>query len=125
MRDSESGVETGLFQAAYRLRDSDDLTPEDRVILHDSLSWFNANLPKPGRFNRTKSKGHDRRNAAGIAWFRDTATECIRRMFVIKKVLEAHGYSISLIRAERVGYIVYEDVLQVVAEPFAETRTAG
>jgi hypothetical protein len=125
MRDAESGVETGLFQVAYRLRDSANLAPDDRVVLRDNLSWFDTNLPKPDRFNRTKSKGHYRRNAAGIAWFRDTATECIRRMFAIKKVLEAHGHTISLIRAERVGYIVYEDALQVVAEPFAERRTQG
>jgi hypothetical protein len=124
-RDSESGVETGLFQVAYRLRDSDEVTPEDRLILHDCLSWFDANLQKPHRFNRTKSKGHYRRNAAGIAWFRDTATECIKRMFAIKEVLEANGYTISLIRTERIGYLVYEDALQVIAEPFAETRTAG
>jgi hypothetical protein len=35
----------------------------------------------------------------------------------------ANGYSVALIREERVGYIVYQDDVQVIAEPFADTRT--
>ena len=33
------------------------------------------------------------------------------------------GYAVTLIHEEHVGYFVYEDEVQVVAEPFAETRT--
>ena len=38
-------------------------------------------------------------------------------------VLEAHGYHVSILLEERLGYIVYEDEHQVIAEPFADTRT--
>jgi hypothetical protein len=37
-------------------------------------------------------------------------------------LLQENGYPIEIIRAERVGYIVYEDEQQVVAEPFSDTR---
>jgi hypothetical protein len=44
-------------------------------------------------------------------------------MHEIKRVLEANGHVVHLLREERVGYIVYSDEAQVVAEPFADTRT--
>jgi len=97
----------------------------DFKMLRDTLAWFDANLQKPSRFNRTRSKGYYRRTPSGIAWFRDTATECITRMHDLKTVLEAHGYPVAIIREDRVGYVVYEDEQQVVAEPFADTRAVA
>jgi len=64
-----------------------------------------ANLAVPTRFNRTTSKAHYRRNATGISWFRDSAHEHITRI---------HDLA-------RIGFVVYEDEHQVVAEPFANT----
>jgi hypothetical protein len=122
-RDRDSGVEAGLFGLAYELRDSADLPVSDREALHEALAWFEQHLDTPARFNRTSSKGHYRRSGKGIAWFRDTAAECIRRMHRIKDVLESHGHHVTMIREDRVGYVVYEDELQVVAEPFADTST--
>jgi len=46
-------------------------------------------------------------------------------MHQIKKVLEANGHQVATIKETRVGYVVYEDALQVVAEPFSETQTGG
>jgi hypothetical protein len=34
---------------------------------------------------------------------------------------EHHGISVRMLKADRVGYIVYEDDFQIVAEPFADT----
>jgi hypothetical protein len=79
-RHPDSGVADGVFRTAYALRDAENVTPEDRAVLSDELSWFEEHLPTPTRLNRTTSKGHYRRNAKGIAWFRDTAAECIARM---------------------------------------------
>ena len=100
-RDSDSGVSTGVFQAAHELLDSGELGETELILVREALDWFNANLPRPERFNRTTSKGHYRRRAAGIAWFRDTATECLMRMHALKAVLDAHGRPVSIRRGWR------------------------
>jgi hypothetical protein len=46
-------------------------------------------------------------------------------MHAVKEVLEGYGHPVSLVREERVGYIVHEDEFQVIAEPFSETKTTG
>ena len=84
--DPDSGVAQGVFAIAYQLRDSSDIGPADRETLLRNLKWFEDNLQTPSRFNRTKSKGFYRRQARGIAWFRDTATEHLARMHLIKCV---------------------------------------
>lgn len=44
-------------------------------------------------------------------------------MHVLKRVLESHGLAVTVVQETHVGYVVYEDEAQVVAEPFADTRT--
>ena len=44
-------------------------------------------------------------------------------MNVLKRIAEACGFHITVIREDRLGYIVYEDEFQVVAEPFKDTQT--
>ena len=119
----ESGVEDGLFGLAYELRDSPRVAAEDRAALADALTWFAKHLDTPSRFNRTKSKGFYRRNTRGIAWFKDTAAEHLACMHEIRRVLEQNGHVVEILSEARVGYVVYEDTFQVVAEPFSETRT--
>lgn len=121
--DPDSGVAVGLFHCAYKLRDSIDVPEDDRKILREHLAWFEDRLPQPRRFNRTKSKGYYRRKTKGISWFRETAKEHLARMEAVRRIAEALGHSVRLIREERVGYVVYEDEYQVVAEPFKETRS--
>ena len=122
-RHPDSGFNNGLFGLAYKLRDDPAVDAKDRESLKQALAWFDEHLPKPKRFNRSKSKGYYRRNTKGIAWFRDSATDCVAKMHQIKNVLEANGYHVATIKETRVGYIVYEDASQVVAEPFSETQT--
>ena len=122
-RHPESGVEEGLFRAAYRLRDSARVEAEDRRLLTEVLDWFGKNVVTPDRFNRSKSKGFYRRTTRGIAWFRDSATECLSRMHRMRAVLEKYGHPVTMLTETRVGYVVYEDELQVVAEPFSDTQT--
>ena len=99
----------------------------DRSVLTEALAWFGEHLPTPARFNRTRSKGYYRRATRGIAWFRDTASvsEHIAQMHRIMAILEAYGHPVMIIRESRVGYLVYEDEFQVIAEPFADTRTGA
>jgi len=124
-RHPQSGVEAGVLSVAYALRNDANTHPDDRTSIEDGLAWFEQHLPTPDRFNRTTSKGHYRRAPRGIAWFRDTAAECISRMHDLKRILERNGHSVEIVRENRVGYVVYEDEFQVVAEPFSDTRTHG
>ena len=94
-------------------------------MLQEALAWFEKHVTVPERFNRSKSKGYYRRKSRGVAWFRDSATECISRMHELKRIVECSGCPVDIVREERVGYIVYEDEWQVIAEPFSETRTRG
>jgi hypothetical protein len=119
----DSGVEDGTFRLAYELRDSSHVEAADRDLLAENLAWFEKNLETPTRFNRTKSKGFYRRKTRGIAWFKDTATEHLARMQQIKVVLERYGHSVVMLSESRVGYVVYDDDFQVVAEPFSDTQT--
>jgi hypothetical protein len=119
----DSGGEDGTFRLAYELRDSSHVEAADRDLLAENLAWFEKNLETPTRFNRTKSKGFYRRKTRGIAWFKDTATEHLARMQQIKVVLERYGHSVVMLSESRVGYVVYDDDFQVVAEPFSDTQT--
>lgn len=121
-RHPDSGVSDGVFRAAYRLAESSDVAAGDREALRENLAWFEKNLRTPCRFNRSASKGWYRRRTRGIAWFRDSARECIARMYELSACLERNGYHVRQIREGRIGYVVYEDDLQVVAEPFSDTR---
>jgi hypothetical protein len=116
-------VEQGIFPLAHKLRDDPSVASENRAVLTEHLSWFDKHLAEPKRFNRSTSKGFYRRTTKGIAWFRDSAGECLERMHGMKAVLEAEGHVVHMITEERVGFVVYEDEMQVIAEPFAETRT--
>jgi hypothetical protein len=114
-----------MLQRAYALRAAKHLAPDDRQSIETLLTWLENNLATPTRFNRTRSKGYYRRNTKGIAWFRDTAHEHLSRMHELKRILETHGESVELIREDRIGYVVYEDAIQAVAEPFSDTRTGA
>jgi hypothetical protein len=96
---------------------------EDRRLLTELLHWFGENLATPDRFHRSKSKGFYRRTTRGIAWFKDSASDCLSRMHRMRVILEKYGHPVTMLTEGRVGYVVYEDELQVVAEPFADTQT--
>lgn len=117
----ESEVRDGLFAAAWRLRQDPALPAADEGLLRDLMTWFGSNMRMPDRFNRTKSKGHYRRAAKGLSWFKDTATDHIARMRQIAEILERHGIHTETVHTDRPGYIVYEDEHQIVAEPFNDT----
>jgi hypothetical protein len=107
------------------LRDSPSVHEHEREELKAILEWFDQNLKTPKRFNSSRSKGHYRRKTRGIAWFKDTSAECMGKMHRLKDILESHDHPVRMIRETRVGYIVYEDDLQVVAEPFSDTDKTG
>jgi hypothetical protein len=44
-------------------------------------------------------------------------------MHEIAAILERHGHPVTLLSEARVGYVIWEDEFQVIAEPFSDTRT--
>ena len=110
------------FQAAYELKRSVRIFGADRAALESLLDWFHAHLDLPDRFTRTKSKGQGRARK-GLSWFKPGAIEAIRKMREMTEILSRHGYLVEELKTERPGFVIYEDDLQVVAEPFAETPT--
>jgi hypothetical protein len=118
-------VGQGIFETVYSLRDSNEVDRVHQGEFTQLLTWFEDNIPTPTRFNRTSSKGHYRRRTRGIAWFRDSARECLTKMHALRRLLEIYGHPVDLIQEDRVGYVIYKDAVQVVAEPLSETRTGN
>src|SRR5277367_2518100 len=115
--DKNSGKELGVFHAMGRLRDSGKLTPHEEEQ-HDLIrKWFNENLEKPTRFTASKPPLY-RKQPKAISWFKDEAHEHIACIREIVTILQGHGISVQILKTERVGYVVYEDAYQIVAEPF-------
>jgi len=55
-----------------------------------------------------------------VCWFKSSAMQHIGRIYEMVCILEQHGIYVQVLKADRPGYIVYQDEHQVVAEPFAD-----
>jgi len=119
--DEDSERALGVFHAVRYLRDAGKLYAyeEDQ---HDMVRWwFNENLEKPTRFTASKPPFYRKQNKA-ISWFKHTASEHLARVRELAAILDDHGVPVRTLKAKRVGYVVYEDEYQIVAEPFADTE---
>ena len=115
----DSNSETGVFQAAARLREDPSLPEHEYAVLREIGDWFNLHLEKPPKFGKSKAWHRDKPGKA-ISWFKDTAREHIGRAREMVFILENHGIHARMITTDRPGYVVYEDEFQIVAEPFAD-----
>ena len=115
-RDSRSGAPAGIISAAYELLRSGSLADYEVENLKQSLDWLESHLPVPSKFSRKQNDSH--KNHHGVSWIRSDSLPVISTLRGIQAILENHGVSVNVQRAERPGYIVYEDEYQVVAEPF-------
>lgn len=114
----------GFFTAAYDLRAQDGIDASDRKQLEDMLAWFRLNLGLPSKFARSKSKGAYRREQTpGLSWFKPGAKEHLSMAYELADLLGRHGYHIEILKTERPGFVIYEDDVQLIAEPFADTKT--
>jgi hypothetical protein len=118
--DRDSGRRQGLFQAAKSLMDSGVLSQPDYERLEALRSWFNEHLERPTRL-AVSSRPHAK--AQAISWYRDSATLHIAKMREFQEVLERYGLMVEIIKAKRLGYVLYEDEFQVSAYPFSDTPT--
>jgi hypothetical protein len=108
----------GFFQAAAVAR-RDAETPgylHDRIA--ELLAWFGDNLKEPDRGPLRTGR---RATTTGLSWFRPEASEHIEKAFELCGILQELGYPITVLKTTRPGFIVYEDAIQIVAEPFADT----
>jgi hypothetical protein len=119
--DEDSNEELGVFHAVRDLREEGKLYPyeEDQ---HDLIrQWFNENLEKPTKFTASKPPFYRKKNKA-ISWFKDSAGDHLAHVRSLVAILQNHGVSVRILKTERVGYVVYEDEYQIVAESFSDTQ---
>ena len=113
--DPLSGVEKGIFKIAYQLRDEALLHQIEVDYLLDLLAWFKEHLPIPTEFGSIINGDPDTNR--GICWFRASSNEVVTKVWELKTFMESQGILIDVLKADSVGYWLYEDEHQVVAEP--------
>jgi hypothetical protein len=116
--DCVSGVEAGVFVVAYDLYYSSRLPDYETEQLRALFDWFDLNLEYPTRFSRSKRHWGA---GKGVCWFKPTANAHLSKIHEMIFILENNGVLIRMIKASKVGYVVYEDEHQIVAEPFSDT----
>lgn len=119
--DEDSERALGVFHAIGYLRDGGELHDYEEEQ-HDIVRWwFNQNLERPTRFTTAKAPCYRKKNRA-LCWFKDTAVEHLGHVREMVSILENHDVHVRILKAKRVGYVVYEDEYQIVAEPFADMK---
>ena len=61
------------------------------------------------------------RNQA-ISCFKDNAKDHLAHIRDLVAILQNHGIVVRMLKTDRVGYVVYEDEYQIVAEPSNHLR---
>lgn len=118
----QTAARRGFFCVAYEAVVSPDIEQIVATEIQGHLAWFKSNLRVPPNFSRTNSKGaYQREFTLGLSWFRADAQEMLDRAWDLTWLLREQGYVIDVIRSEKIGYVIYEDKFQVVAEPFQDT----
>ena len=116
--DEDSHVSAGLFCAAFKLLDEMVLSDHEYDAVADLMGWFRVNLRGPFEY-RLRSRWRAPRS---ICWFRCTAYEHLARARDLATILEDRDVFIRTIRCHKTGYVLYEDEIQVLAQPFADMR---
>ena len=102
----------GLFGAAYACRDSPDADATDRATLDEQLERFAREL-----------RPHRPRASTAVFWFRSTASDHVRRAWIMVNVLQRCGFDLRMLVHQRPpGRVVYSDAFQVAASPTASCR---
>jgi len=109
-QNERSASRLGILQLAFELRDSGSLPKYAEEVLLTNISWIKEHLHSP---EILREEGRHR----AICWFHPRAREALKRIRVIKAVLEEAGYPIDQVKTRDPGEILYEDSWQVVATP--------
>ena len=122
-RHPETNEPMGIFEAVDFLPPAGQLADWDERRLAELRAWFVAHLPFPDRTGRAQ-----RPNAAhrALSWFKASAKDHIAQARELAALLEANDIRTEMLTSDRPGYIVYEDEVQVLAEPFrGESRASA
>ncbi len=111
----ESHSPTGVFQAAYALRNSGALARYEERQINDALEWFGTHLDAPECLEEPE---HYR----AICWFRHRAVKPMRYIWPMVHVLNEHGVYVRLYKTDDPGIVIYEDDWQVAAKPRRKRR---
>ncbi|MGA2428078.1 MAG: hypothetical protein ABSH13_06210 [Candidatus Acidiferrum sp.] len=115
----DSAKELGVFHAILRLQEEGKLQQHEEELHDLTRQWFDENSERPTRFTASKPPFYRKPNKA-ISWFKDTARDHLSHMRDLVAILQNHGISVRMLKTDRVGYVVYEDEYQIVAEPFTD-----
>lgn len=96
------------------------MSAPDIEYLDSIRNWFNLHLEKPTRLS-VSSRDHAK--AQALSWFKPAATDHIAKMREFQELMERYGVVVEMIKARRLGYVLYEDEFQVAAYPFNDTPT--
>jgi hypothetical protein len=116
--DNDSHVPAGLFCAAFDLIDDGKLSDHDYDELADLMRWFRLHLNGPFE-HRLRKPWRARRS---ICWFKSEAHEHVKHAWRLVNVLKRNEVLVRMIKSQTVGYIIYEDPAQVLAQPSADVR---
>ena len=119
-KDQESAQALGIFQAFFELRDEGELYPYEEEHFDLIRRWFNEHLQRPTCLAAPKPPFYRRPHRA-VCWFKDSAREHLGWAWSMVAILQDHQIPVRMLKTERVGYVVYEDEYQIVAEAFADT----
>lgn len=122
-RHPETNEPMGIFEATRLLPRVGSLPDWDEHRLAELTKWFRAHLPFPDRTARTQRPNGPHR---ALSWFKPSAVEHIAQARELAALLEANDIRTEMLTSDRPGYIVYEDDVQVLAEPFrGDSRGTG
>ena len=114
-RHPDTGVPMGIFGAIRLLPPVGRLPDWDELRLKELTAWFGAHLPSPTRVARSRRpNGHH----AAVSWFKASARLHIAQARELAALMEANDVRVEERWTRRPGYVVYEDAVQLLAEPF-------
>lgn len=117
-KNEDSHVAAGLFCAAFDLIHEGELPDHDYAELDELMNWFRLRLKGPFEY-RLRKPWRARRS---VCWFKSDANEHVRQAWLMMKILERNDVFMRMIKARFVGYVIYEDEVQVLAQPSADMR---
>jgi hypothetical protein len=112
------GYRSGIFVVAYHVWLEHRLAKVDQDELRALLDWFEEHLSMPPRFAASRRPHAE---STAISWIRASAHEHMKRLRRLAAMIDAAGITVDELRTKRPGYIVYQDLHQVVALPFTDT----
>ncbi len=115
--DDRSHLAAGLFCAASDLRWSEGLPDHEFDALTELKCWFNEHLESPFDY-LPREKSFER----AVCWFKSTAHEHLARAWELGAILERNNVLIWTIKSPKIGYVHYEDEVQVFARPYDDVR---